>query len=113
MSPTLPFHSFFCLFPENLWCVNYRTEPHQIQCIFKYIAIHPDIPQAVAWRAAFDTQGYYEWKTTVAGNQVVGKTYPEDIEEFANWDTSIVWDRFPPATDVLTLHGLSDATVPP
>jgi uncharacterized protein len=49
----------------------------------------------------------------VAGNQVIGKIYPQDIEEFAQWDTSIVWDHFPPKIDVLTLHGLADATVPP
>lgn len=41
------------------------------------------------------------------------KIFPEDLQEFVNWDTSIVWDRFPQTTDVLTLHGLADKTVPP
>jgi len=31
---------------------------------------------------------------------------------FVKWDTSFVWDRFPPAVNVLTLHGLADQTVP-
>lgn len=30
-----------------------------------------------------------------------------------NWDTSLVWDRFPTDVHVLTIHGLNDATVPP
>jgi len=38
---------------------------------------------------------------------------PEELSKFANWDTSFVWDQFPSATDVLTLHGLQDKTVPP
>lgn len=49
----------------------------------------------------------------MARKQVAVKIYPQDVEGFANWDTSIVWDHFPPTIDVLTLHGLSDKTVPP
>ncbi|OJT13969.1 hypothetical protein TRAPUB_9453 [Trametes pubescens] len=37
----------------------------------------------------------------------------DDYEEFASVDTSVVWDQFPARVDVLTLHGLKDAVVPP
>ncbi|CCM01873.1 uncharacterized protein FIBRA_03944 [Fibroporia radiculosa] len=37
----------------------------------------------------------------------------EDHAEFAGVNTSVVWDRFPAGIDVLTMHGLMDAVVPP
>ncbi|KAK0237500.1 Alpha/Beta hydrolase protein [Armillaria nabsnona] len=40
------------------------------------------------------------------------KIYPEDIDTFANFDGSLVETRFPQATDVLTIHGMLDRTVP-
>ncbi|KDQ62034.1 hypothetical protein JAAARDRAFT_203257 [Jaapia argillacea MUCL 33604] len=65
------------------------------------------------YQPSFDAKGYYEWKVTVARKPIVGKVYPKDIEEFANWDTSLVWDKFPSDTHVLTVHGMSDERVPP
>ena len=41
------------------------------------------------------------------------KVTSEDLQKISSWDTSFVWDNFPQTTDVLTIHGLSDATVPP
>ena len=49
----------------------------------------------------------------MAKKKVTAKITPEDLDNFVNWDTSFVWDAFPPSIDVLTLHGLSDKTVPP
>ncbi|RDB18938.1 hypothetical protein Hypma_014332 [Hypsizygus marmoreus] len=70
-------------------------------------------PAAKAWQASFDEQGYYNWTVSVARKEVTVKIFPEDLEQFTKWDSSIVWDRFPPSVDVLTIHGLSDKTVPP
>ncbi|KNZ73069.1 hypothetical protein J132_01299 [Termitomyces sp. J132] len=70
-------------------------------------------PAADAWKASFKERGYYDWKVTVARKPVTVKIFPEDLETTAKWDTSIIWDRFPPNVDVLTLHGLADGTVPP
>jgi hypothetical protein len=70
-------------------------------------------PTGTTWKAAIDSRGYYEWNTVVARKPVIGKIIAHDLEQFASWDTSIVWDRFPAKTDVLTLHGLLDQTVPP
>lgn len=64
------------------------------------------------YQPAIDQQGYYEWKVKVAGKEKIGKIYPEDVERFATWDTSFVWDTFPQHTHALTLHGLADDTVP-
>lgn len=49
----------------------------------------------------------------VAGQEKIGRIFPGDVERFASWDTSFVWDQFPLQTHVLTLHGLADETVPP
>ena len=49
----------------------------------------------------------------MAGKEKVGKIYAGDVERFASWDTSFVWDQFPPSPHVLTIHGLADDTVPP
>ncbi|KAJ7465127.1 Alpha/Beta hydrolase protein [Mycena latifolia] len=58
---------------------------------------------AKKWQEAFVADGYYDWTTTVARKPVI----------FVNWDTSFVWDQFPAKIHVLTIHGLSDNTVPP
>lgn len=65
------------------------------------------------YAASFLQHGHYKWHVTVARKPVVGIIYPGDLDQFASWDTSIVWDQFPGQTDVLTVHGLKDATVPP
>lgn len=73
----------------------------------------PDTPAAQIWKRSFETQGYHEWQVTVAREAVTVKIYPEDLATFSAWDTSIVWDHFPASVHVLSLHGLSDKTVPP
>ena len=65
------------------------------------------------YKPHFDSQGFYEWKVTVARKPIVAIIRPEDLEDFAAFDTSLVWDKFPDATHVLTIHGMKDATVPP
>ncbi|KAF8158490.1 ectomycorrhiza-regulated esterase [Crassisporium funariophilum] len=70
-------------------------------------------PAGTIWREHFAKHGFYTWNVTVARKQIVAKITPEDLENFVNWDTSIIWDQFPQTTDVLTVHGLSDKTVPP
>ncbi|TFK39083.1 ectomycorrhiza-regulated esterase [Crucibulum laeve] len=66
-----------------------------------------------AWQESFAKQGYHVWEVSVARKQVTAMVTPEDLEAFVSWDTSLVWDHFPAMIDVLTLHGLSDKTVPP
>ncbi|PPR05400.1 hypothetical protein CVT24_008014 [Panaeolus cyanescens] len=70
-------------------------------------------PAGTIWRESFAKQGYHVWKVTVARKEIVARITPQDLDEFISWDTSFVWDQFPPTTDVLTLHGLADKTVPP
>jgi len=70
-------------------------------------------PAGTIWQEHFAKHGFYTWNVTVAGKKFAAQVTPEDVENFANWDTSFVWDQFPSATDVLTLHGLQDQTVPP
>jgi len=65
------------------------------------------------YQPSLDEQGYYEWKVKVAGKEQIGKVYAGDVERFAAWDTSFVWDKFPRGIHVLTVHGLADETVPP
>ncbi|KAF9522581.1 ectomycorrhiza-regulated esterase [Crepidotus variabilis] len=72
-----------------------------------------ETPHGVAWEEDFTKQGYFTWNVTVARKQVSAKIRPEDLHKFVTWDTSFVWDRFPQETDVLSIHGLSDKTVPP
>lgn len=72
-----------------------------------------ETPGARRWQEEFKTQGYYTWNVTVARKQIAARIYPHDVENFCSWDTSFVWDQFPKETDVLTLHGLADTTVPP
>lgn len=51
--------------------------------------------------------------STVARKLTHFKIFPDDVESFENWDTSLVWDRFPAAVHVLSLQGLADQVVPP
>ncbi|KAF9221529.1 ectomycorrhiza-regulated esterase [Gyrodon lividus] len=67
---------------------------------------------AVAYQEEFATKGYYDWNLTVARKPVTQRIYPQDLEKFSRWNSGIVWDRFPPSIDVLTIHGLADRTVP-
>ncbi|EPT05208.1 hypothetical protein FOMPIDRAFT_1045269, partial [Fomitopsis schrenkii] len=60
-----------------------------------------------------ERQGYYEVKATVARQPVSLKVTVDDHHQFARQDTSILWERFPPGVDVLTLHGMKDTVVPP
>jgi len=60
-----------------------------------------------------DAQGYYEVKAVVARKPFSARVTVEDHHEFARIDSSIFWDRFPASVDVLTMHGLKDAVVPP
>jgi hypothetical protein len=64
------------------------------------------------WQSDIDTKGYYDWNVTVARKPIIGRVYPNDLHDFMSWDTSIVWNQFPPQVDVLTLHGIQDQTVP-
>ncbi|KAH9891612.1 ectomycorrhiza-regulated esterase [Cubamyces lactineus] len=64
-------------------------------------------------QALLKSQGYVVRKAVVARKPFETKIYREDYDQFASVDTSIVWDQFPAHIDVLTLHGLKDAVVPP
>ncbi|KIL67727.1 hypothetical protein M378DRAFT_9014 [Amanita muscaria Koide BX008] len=65
------------------------------------------------WQKSLNEQGYYELTVPVARKPVTFRIYLNDFEKFANWDTAFVWHKFPATTDVLTVHGMSDITVPP
>jgi len=65
------------------------------------------------WQQSMAPNGYHVYSPTVARKKVSFKIYPEDLTNFVNWDTSIVWDTFPSSPDVLTIHGLADQAVPP
>ncbi|KAJ7505756.1 ectomycorrhiza-regulated esterase [Mycena galericulata] len=65
------------------------------------------------WQEGFSVDGYYDWTTTVARKPVTVRVHPTDVDLFVSWDTSLVWDKFPANVHVLTIHGLSDKTVPP
>ena len=67
---------------------------------------------AEAYKKEFAIKGHYDWNVVVARKAVVQKIYPHDVEEFSRWNSGIVWDKFPPSIDVLTIHGLADRTVP-
>jgi len=72
-----------------------------------------ELPNSVIWQADFAKQGYSIWNVTVAKRQISAKITPDDLQKFVDWDTSFVLGEFPCTTDVLTMHGLSDSTVPP
>lgn len=65
------------------------------------------------WVEAFEKQGYYEWTVTVARKPILARVTPGELKQFTTWDTSFVWNDFPQHTDVLSVHGLQDRTVPP
>ncbi|KAG7441874.1 ectomycorrhiza-regulated esterase [Guyanagaster necrorhizus] len=60
------------------------------------------------WNESFAAQGYH--LLNLKAFKI--KVYPEDIDTFANFDGSLVESRFPQRTDVLTIHGMLDRTVP-
>jgi len=57
-------------------------------------------------------KGYYNWKARVAGQNIIVKMMRNDIDAFANYDTSFIRREFPQDVDVLTIHGTADKTVP-
>jgi len=61
---------------------------------------------------SFKTLGYYEFQATIAREPRTIRIYPHQVENYRSWDTSIVWDRFPIHTHVLTIHGIQDPEVP-
>ncbi|KIJ54913.1 hypothetical protein M422DRAFT_24793 [Sphaerobolus stellatus SS14] len=67
----------------------------------------------VVYGPKIEEQGFYEWKVIVARKEKIGKIFAGDVERFASWDTSYVWDQFPQDTHALTVHGLADDVVPP
>ena len=75
--------------------------------------VFSESPSGTIWQEDFAKQGFSISNVTVAGKKLAAQITPEDVEKSAHWDTSFVWDQFPSATDVLTLHGLQDQTVPP
>jgi len=77
------------------------------------LKIFPESPAGSIWQENFAKQGFYTWNVTVARRKIVVRITPEDLQNFIDWDTSLIWDHFPSTTDVLTLHGLQDKTVPP
>ncbi|KAK0441507.1 Alpha/Beta hydrolase protein [Desarmillaria tabescens] len=60
------------------------------------------------WMKNISTQGYH----LVNLKSFKAKVYREDFDNYANFDLSMsmVQDKFPRATDVLTIHGLADKT---
>ncbi|KAG7450079.1 ectomycorrhiza-regulated esterase, partial [Guyanagaster necrorhizus] len=60
------------------------------------------------WNESFAAQGYH--LLNLKAFKI--KVYPEDIDTFANFDGSLVGSRFAQRTDVLTIHGVLDRTVP-
>ncbi|KAG2065747.1 ectomycorrhiza-regulated esterase [Suillus decipiens] len=74
--------------------------------------MHRAYDVADTYKEQWGAKGYYERTVTVARQAVVERIYPHDLEEFSQWNTAIVWDKFPDQIDVLTMHGLVDKTVP-
>ncbi|KAL7280014.1 hypothetical protein ACG7TL_006427 [Trametes sanguinea] len=64
-------------------------------------------------KAELESQGFVIRKAVVARKPIERKVYRQDYDEFASVNVSVVWDQFPAHIDVLTLHGLKDAVVPP
>lgn len=85
-----------------------------------------------SYEPQFREKGFYEWKARVAGKDVVVSMTREDVRDaepssdevadssarppqlqrFADYDTSFIEHLFPRRTDVLTIHGTADKTVP-
>ncbi|KAH8104526.1 Alpha/Beta hydrolase protein [Cristinia sonorae] len=66
-----------------------------------------------AQHEALKTQGYYIVKAVVARKHFENKVTEADLEQFATFDSSLVWDSFPSGTHALSIHGLQDHVVPP
>ncbi|KAH6911423.1 hypothetical protein BKA70DRAFT_1538441 [Coprinopsis sp. MPI-PUGE-AT-0042] len=95
----------------------YRMEKivGQSACLILVIAVLISFVRVRAgqrWIEGFAKQGYYEWNERWQTTHP-RQDYPNDLKEFIAWDTSFVWNDFPQHTDVLTVHGLQDHTVPP
>lgn len=63
-------------------------------------------------KESFETLGYHEFQATIARESKTLRIYPHQIEDFRNWDTSVVWDKFPHHIHALTIHGIQDARIP-
>jgi len=61
---------------------------------------------------SFESLGYHDYQATIAREPKTFRIYPKDVEAFLNWDTTVVWDRFPHHIHVLTIHGIQDTRVP-
>jgi len=72
-----------------------------------------ETPLGKIWKSEIASQGFSEWKITVARKPIIEKITQRDVDIFINWPVGIVWDKFPAAVDVLTVHGLADTGVPP
>ncbi|KAI0712203.1 ectomycorrhiza-regulated esterase [Earliella scabrosa] len=77
---------------------------YRMEKIYDDLELHKD---------QLEKQGYIERNYTVARKPVVSRLYQKDYDEFASVDSSVAWTQFPPHVDVLSLHGLKDAVVPP
>jgi len=58
-------------------------------------------------------KGHYDARPLVARKEAFFRISKEDLEEFSAFDPSLIWDKFPQHTHVLTMHGLADNIVPP
>ena len=66
-----------------------------------------------AHKSELAEHGYISRRATVARKPFLSRLTQADYDAFASVDTSRAWTRFPAHVDVLTLHGLRDAVVPP
>ncbi|OCH91860.1 ectomycorrhiza-regulated esterase [Obba rivulosa] len=57
-------------------------------------------------------QGWFEERQTVARKPFRAIVTLEQLEAFARFNSAHIWEDFPAATHVLTLHGLADQVVP-
>ncbi|KAI0632087.1 alpha/beta-hydrolase [Trametes polyzona] len=81
-----------------------------VACRYRMEKVYDDMEQH---KEELQSQGYVLRKAIVARKPFVGRITRADYDEFANVDTSVAWEQFPSHVDVLTLHGLKDAVVPP
>lgn len=70
-------------------------------------------PAVQAWKGEIADKGFAVWRPVVARRQLALRVTPSDLAAFVAFDTSLVWARFPARADVLSVHGLADAAVPP
>ncbi|KAI0345750.1 ectomycorrhiza-regulated esterase [Trametopsis cervina] len=64
------------------------------------------------WEEDLNTKGYFIRTEIVARQPWSAKITRENLQAFADFDVSYVWDKFPQTTHVLTVHGLKDQVVP-